>query len=63
VFVIWLCGLVTHFRPFCHDRGWRAADFRAGGVSAFQSGIKERCLEPPQSGEATIVGDYRMLGD
>jgi hypothetical protein len=30
---------------------------------AFQSGIKERCLEPPQSGEATIVGDYRMLRD
>jgi hypothetical protein len=30
---------------------------------AFESGIKERCLEPPQSGEATIVGDYRMLRD
>src|SRR5689334_11228356 len=28
---------------------------------AFQSGIKERCLEPPQSGEPTIVGNYRML--
>jgi hypothetical protein len=30
---------------------------------AFQSGIKERCLEPPQSGEATVVGNYRMLRD
>ena len=30
---------------------------------AFQSGIKERCLEPPQSGDATIVGNYRMLGE
>jgi hypothetical protein len=29
---------------------------------SFQSGIKERCIEPPQSGDATIVGDYRMLG-
>jgi hypothetical protein len=29
---------------------------------SFQNGIKERCIEPPQSGEATIVGDYRMLG-
>jgi len=28
---------------------------------AFQGGIKERCLEPPQAHEATIVGDYRML--
>ncbi|MGA7488281.1 MAG: hypothetical protein WBW74_15260 [Xanthobacteraceae bacterium] len=29
---------------------------------SFQSGIKERCIEPPQAVEATIVGDYRMLG-
>ena len=29
---------------------------------SFQNGIKERCIEPPQSGDATIVGDYRMLG-
>jgi hypothetical protein len=29
---------------------------------SFQSGFKERCIEPPQSGDATIVGDYRMLG-
>jgi hypothetical protein len=28
----------------------------------FQSGHKERCIEPPQSGVATIVGNYRMLG-
>lgn len=27
----------------------------------FQDGIKERCAEPPQAGEATIVGNYRML--
>ena len=30
---------------------------------AFQSGIKERCMEPPQSGDATIVGNYRMVDE
>ena len=29
----------------------------------FQSGIKERCVEPPQSSDVTIIGDYRMLGE
>jgi hypothetical protein len=27
----------------------------------FQSRIEERCVELPQVGEATIVGNYRML--
>ena len=30
---------------------------------AFQSGIRERCIEPPLSGQVTIVGNYRMLAD
>jgi hypothetical protein len=30
---------------------------------AFQAGVRERCLEPPQPSEATIVGNYRMLGE
>ena len=29
----------------------------------FQSGIRERCIEPPQPGSATIVGNYRMLAE
>ena len=29
----------------------------------FQSGIRERCAEPPQVGGVTIVGNYRMLGE
>lgn len=29
----------------------------------FQRGIKERCLEPPQASDATIVGNYRMFRD
>jgi hypothetical protein len=28
---------------------------------AFQNGIRERCVEPPQFGDVTIVGNYRML--
>jgi hypothetical protein len=30
---------------------------------AFQSGIRERCIEPPQPRGATIVGNYRMLAE
>jgi radical SAM superfamily enzyme with C-terminal helix-hairpin-helix motif len=30
---------------------------------AFQSGIRERCVEPPLAGSATIVGNYRMLSE
>jgi hypothetical protein len=30
---------------------------------AFQSGIRERCSEPPVARGATIVGNYRMLGE
>jgi hypothetical protein len=36
------------------------------GLEAFQSfrsGIKDRCLEPPQQVDMIIVGSYRMLGD
>ena len=29
----------------------------------FQNGVRDRAMEPPQSGEATIVGNYRMLGE
>lgn len=29
----------------------------------FQSGIRERCAEPPQPRTAIIVGNYRMLDD
>ena len=30
---------------------------------AFQSGIRERCIEVPVVRSATIVGNYRMLGE
>ena len=30
---------------------------------AFQDGIRERCVEPPQPWGAIIVGNYRMLDE
>jgi hypothetical protein len=30
---------------------------------AFQDGIRQRCIEPPQAGSAIIVGNYRMLDE
>jgi hypothetical protein len=45
------------------------ADDGAGAIpglsafKAFQSGIRERCLEPPQFGDFRIVGNYRMLDE
>ena len=34
---------------------------KLAAFQAFQSGIRERCAEPPKVAEATIVGNYRML--
>ena len=31
--------------------------------AAFQSGIRERCAEPPLPKGATVVGNYRMLDE
>lgn len=30
---------------------------------AFQGGIRDRCTEPPQSVEPTVIGNYRMLDE
>jgi hypothetical protein len=30
---------------------------------AFQEGIRQRCIEPPQPAGAIIVGNYRMLDE
>lgn len=35
----------------------------AAAFQAFQSDIKNRCIEPPQPNDATIVGNYRMLAE
>jgi hypothetical protein len=34
---------------------------KLAAFQAFQSGIRDRCAEPPVPRGATIVGDYRML--
>jgi hypothetical protein len=36
---------------------------KLAAFQAFQSGIRERCAEPPLFRGVTIVGNYRMLGE
>jgi hypothetical protein len=36
---------------------------RLKAFQAFQSGVRERCVEAPLVRHATIVGNYRMLGE
>ena len=36
---------------------------RLEAFRSFQPGLKERCVEPPQQNDATIVGNYRMFGE
>ncbi len=36
---------------------------KLAAFQAFQSGLRERCAEPPLPRGATIVGNYRMLGE
>jgi hypothetical protein len=35
---------------------------RLAAFQTFQNGIRDRCAEPPLVRQATIVGNYRMLG-
>jgi len=51
-------------RAFVHlveDNGGQIPQLEA--FQSFRSGVKERCAEPPQQDDVTIVGNYRMLGD
>ena len=54
-------GTFVHFVETAPD----AAGVLLGLASfkAFQNGIRDRCVEPPQPGSATIVGNYRMLAE
>jgi hypothetical protein len=36
---------------------------KLAAFQAFQSGIRDRCAEPPVQRGATIVGNYRMLNE
>ena len=49
-----------HFVETAADDGSSALP-KLAAFKAFQSGIRERCAEPPLVRGATIVGNYRML--
>ena len=51
-----------HFVETSADDGTSALP-KLAAFQAFQSGIRERCVEPPLVRGVTIVGNYRMLGD
>lgn len=36
---------------------------KLAAFQAFQSGIRERCAEPPVACSVSIVGNYRILGE
>jgi hypothetical protein len=52
-------GTFVHFVETEPDAAMVLTNLAA--FKAFQSGIRERCIEPPQAGNATIVGNYRVL--
>jgi hypothetical protein len=54
-------GTFVHFKVDIRDGADPIHELEA--FRSFQSGIKERCIEPPQAGDATIIGNYRMLGE
>jgi hypothetical protein len=51
-----------HFVESTADDGSSALP-KLAAFQAFQSGIRDRCVEPPMPRGATIVGNYRMLGE
>jgi hypothetical protein len=55
-------GTFVHFVETAASDGGSALP-KLAAFQAFQSGIRERCIEPPLAGGVTIVGNYRMLGE
>jgi len=53
----------VHFVETEADDGTSALPELAAFQAAFQSGVRERCIEPPLVRGVTIVGNYRMLGE
>ena len=51
-----------HFVETVTDDGTSALP-KLKAFQAFQSGIRERCVEPPLVRGVAIVGNYRMLGE
>ena len=54
-----------YVHPFRRDRADDGASAlpKLAAFKAFQSGIRERCIEPPLARGVTIVGNYRMLDE
>jgi hypothetical protein len=52
----------VHFVETAADDGTSALP-KLAAFQAFQSGVRERCVEPPLVRGASIVGNYRMLGE
>jgi hypothetical protein len=55
-------GTFVHFVETEAEDGASALT-KLAAFQAFQSGVRERCVEPPVFGGATIVGNYRMLSE
>ena len=55
-------GTFVHFVETDADDGPSPLP-KLAAFQAFQSGIRERCAEPPLVKHATIVGNYRMLDE
>jgi len=51
-----------HFVETAADDGSSALP-KLAAFGAFQSGIRDRCVEPPLPRGATVVGNYRMLSE
>jgi len=56
-------GTFVHFATTVESTDGAHPITSLAAFRAFQSGIKERCMELPQTGDATIVGNYRMVGE
>jgi hypothetical protein len=55
-------GTFVHFSSV-EDRYDENPIPRLEAFQPFQSGIKDRCVEPPQVNDAVVVGNYRMLDE
>jgi len=51
------------FVHFVESEGGSAPLPSLDAFKAFQSGIRERCIEPPVPSGVSIVGNYRMLSE
>ena len=55
-------GTFVHFSTLDNEDGVSPIP-KLDSFQPFQREIRERCVEPPQSSDVTIVGNYRMLGE